>query len=167
MMPDYTQEFTTWDNRFFSLCLLLAGWSEDKSRKVGAVIVGPTNEIRATGFNGLPRGINGAIEIRHSRREGEKYHWYEHAERNAIYNAARAGTPVAGCIMYTNLFPCAECTRGIIQAGIVKLNTRPPPDGDETYARSFDVSIEMLREAGVKVELFDWSRLTLTPPAPS
>lgn len=132
----------------------MSNWSEDRGRKVASVIVGADNEIRSTGYNGLPRGINSGVESRHGRHDGEKYYWFEHAERNAIYNAARIGTPLAGCRMYINLFPCADCTRAIIQSGIVELNTFEPPSEEEVFGRSFEVSKEMLAEAGVSVNYF-------------
>jgi dCMP deaminase len=154
MMDEIPLTLTKWDRRFFGLCAFVATWSEDKSRQVGAVIVGPANEIRSTGYNGLPRGISSDNEERHARADGEKYLWFEHAERNAIYNAARAGISTNGCRIYSNLFPCADCTRAIIQSGIIQLNTFPVPDADETFHRSFDVSVQMLREAGIELRLF-------------
>jgi len=42
----------------------------------------------------------------------------EHAERNAIYNAARHGTQMEGCTLYVELLPCMDCARAIVQAGI-------------------------------------------------
>jgi dCMP deaminase len=144
-----------WDRRFFELCALIGSWSEDRSRQVGCVIVGRANEIRATGFNGLPRGVSGKIDQRHDSRNGEKYYWFEHAERNAIYNAARVGMPLEDCRLYVSLFPCADCARAMIQAGIVSVNTYPPPQNDRTYSRSFEVTIEMLQEAGVNIYLYE------------
>lgn len=142
-----------WDQRFFDLCNLVASWSEDRSRKIGAVIVGPANQIVSTGFNGLPRAV-APHHTRHSREDGEKYYWFEHAERNALYNALRSGVRVDGCRMYSSVFPCADCTRGIIQSGIIELNTTTPPENDPTYGRSFQVSQDMLIEAGVTVRVF-------------
>jgi dCMP deaminase len=143
-----------WDKRFFELCDLVASWSEDRSRKVGAVIVGAANDVRAIGFNGLPRGINGKIIERHSHREGEKYLWFEHAERNAVFNAARAGVHIEGCRIYTNLFPCADCVRAIIQCGIAEINTFERPADYPAFDRSFEVALEMLEEANVRVRIF-------------
>ena len=151
-MPDTTTR-EKWDRRFFELSRLVATWSEDQSRKVGAVIVGPANDIRAIGFNGLPRRVSAGPEERHSRQGGEKYYWFEHAERNAIYNAARSGISTEGCRMYTNLFPCADCARGIIQSGIVELNSFEAPEADEVFKRSFKVAVVMLQEAKVDVRL--------------
>jgi len=84
-------KFSNWDRRFFQLCELIASWSEDNGRQVGAIIVGPGNEIRSTGYNGFPRKVDAKVLQRYSRENGEKYLWFEHAERNAIYNAARYG----------------------------------------------------------------------------
>lgn len=150
---NYT-EMDRWDNRFFQLCALVASWSEDQSRKVGAVIVGPAREVRAMGFNGLPRGITGEIAARHDRTEGEKYLWFEHAERNAIYNAARSGTSIEACSMYTNLFPCADCARALIQSGIRQLNTYSHPEDDQYFMRSYQVAVELFREAGIELRVF-------------
>jgi dCMP deaminase len=149
------REMSKWDGRFFQLCRLTATWSEDRHRKVGAVIVGPANEVRAIGYNGLPRGVSGEIDVRHSSEEREKYYWFEHAERNAIYSAARAGIGTAGCRLYVNVFPCADCARGIIQSGIVQVNTFPRPKADENFDRSFDIALTMLQEARIELRIFE------------
>lgn len=148
------REMNKWDTRFFQLCHLIATWSEDRRRKVGAVIVGPANEVRAIGYNGLPRGVSGEIDVRHSPVEGEKYYWFEHAERNAMYNAARAGIGIQGCRLYVSLFPCSDCARGIIQTGIVQVNTFRRPEIDENFDRSFDVASTMFEEAHIELRLF-------------
>ncbi|MCK1642370.1 dCMP deaminase [Bradyrhizobium sp. 157] len=153
-MTDETRAREKWDRRFFELCRLVATWSEDRSRKVGAVVVGPANDIRAIGFNGLPRKVDGNQQGRHSKQDGEKYYWFEHAERNAIYNAARSGISTEGCRMYSSLFPCADCVRGIIQSGIVELNTFQEPESDEFFRRSFEVARAMLKEAAVEIRIF-------------
>ena len=145
---------THWDGRFFQLCKLIASWSEDQSRKIGSVILGPAHDIRATGYNGLPRGVSANIFARHDKTDGEKYFWFEHAERNAIYNAARAGTSIEGCVLYSTLFPCADCARAIVQSGIITLNTFASPENDPTYARSFKVATELMSEGGVEVRVF-------------
>ena len=108
------QNQSHWDKRFFDLASLVSSWSEDTSRKVGAIIVADTNEILSTGYNGLPRGVSSDVESRHSKNDGEKYFWFEHAERNAIYNSARNGMRLKGSTLYATLFPCADCARAIV-----------------------------------------------------
>ena len=71
--------------------------SKDNNTQIGAVIVGKDNEILSTGYNSFPRGINDLIPSRQERPE--KYYWFEHAERNAIYNAARIGVSTKGSTM--------------------------------------------------------------------
>ena len=53
---------TNWDSRWMALAQLIATWSKDRGRKVGAVIVGPDNEVRSTGFNGIPRGVKRFVQ---------------------------------------------------------------------------------------------------------
>lgn len=142
-------EQSTWDTRFLTLAETLSAWSEDRDFHVGAVIVGPDKEVRATGYNGLPRGVSADDDARFDRASGEKFFWFEHAERNAIYNAARVGTPLAGCTIYINRFPCADCARAIIQSGITAIVCPPKPEHDGALDHSFDVSEIMLREAEV------------------
>lgn len=146
---------THWDIRFFSMAQLVGSWSEDRSRKVGAVLVGQANEIRSIGFNGFPRGVAGNVEQRFSAENSEKYYWFEHAERNAIFNAARVGISTENCILYSTLFPCSDCLRALIQCGVAELNTFSPPEGDEYFQRSFEVSLEMASESGLQIKLFD------------
>ena len=51
-----------WDRRFIDLALHISEWSKDPSTKVGCVVVGEDREIRSTGFNGFPRGIEDSME---------------------------------------------------------------------------------------------------------
>lgn len=143
-----------WDRRFMELCGLISQWTEDRDFKVGAVIVGPDLEIRSTGFNGFPRGVRDDIEDRYDRASGEKFFWFEHGERNAIYNAARIGVPINGCTLYVNRFPCSDCARAIIQSGTKRVVCPAKPSHDGALDHSFDVSEALLSEAGVELEIF-------------
>lgn len=135
------------------LCDYVAAWSEDRDRHVGCVIVGPNGqEVRATGYNGLPRGVSDAHEDRFDRASGEKFLWGEHAERNAIYNAARVGISLEGCTIYVNRFPCADCARAIIQCGIARVVSPSIPEADGALDYSFQVAKQMLLEAGIEAE---------------
>ena len=108
-----------WDQLYMTMCYLIAMRSRDPSTHVGSVIVDSDNVLVATGYNSLPRGIDPDMyNKRLSREDGEKYYWMEHAERNAIYNAARRGTVLKGCKLYVPWAPCTDCARAIIQSGI-------------------------------------------------
>jgi dCMP deaminase len=146
-----------WDKRFMSLARDIATWSKDRSTKIGAVLVGPNREIRTTGFNGFPRGVNDDVESRHQRPD--KYFFTEHSERNIVYHAARNGISTEGCTIYVcGRPPCADCARAIIQSGIKEvvletLEHKSRPEID--WERNTKAAMEMLNEAGVKVRLVE------------
>lgn len=141
-----------WDRKFLDQAALVASWSKDASTKVGAVIVGPDNEVRSQGYNGFPRGVQDDVKERNERPA--KYLFTEHAERNAIYNAVRANIPIKGCRLYLNYSPCpcADCARAIIQSGIVEVigNDVPFPGKGEQWEASIAASKAMCDEAHVK-----------------
>ena len=116
-----------WTDYFYNIAQQVKEKSKDERTKVGAVIVGKDKEIVSTGYNSFPRGI---VDNRPERQERpEKYFWFEHAERNAIYNAARIGVSTKGCTMYLTCgIPCADCARGIINAGISRIFVRELKD---------------------------------------
>lgn len=138
-----------WNEYHFNLSKVVATKSKDRSTQVGCVIVGKDQEIRTTGFNGFPRGFNDDVDTRHDRPE--KYIWTEHAERNAIYNAAKVGVPLHGCTAYVTMFPCPDCARALIQAGIKELHCPKPDLNHPTYGESFKSSMLMFEECGVLV----------------
>ena len=140
-----------WNQRFMELALLVASWSKDPSTKTGAIVVGPDREIRATGYNGLVRGVDDNKAERLERPT--KYDFFEHAERNAIYNACLTGTSLKGCTMYATHPPCTDCARAIIQSGIKtvitrELETRKDISG-QTWRDKLDYSRQMFEESGV------------------
>jgi dCMP deaminase len=138
------------DTRYMQAAIDAGRNSVDRSRKVGAVIVGPEGSIRAAACNSFPRGVRD-IEPRHERPA--KYLWTEHAERNAIYQAAKLGIPIDGCTIYVPWFPCMDCARAIVQSGIRRLVAIPPDVADPTWGEHFLAAIELFGEAGVKVDL--------------
>jgi len=96
-----------WDLHFLSLslslsllpavcCLLSAKLSKDPNTQVGALIVGPDNEVRSTGYNGFPRGIADTDERLQDR--DLKLKLIVHGEMNAILAAARVGIALKGCV---------------------------------------------------------------------
>ena len=137
----------TWDKRWMDMACLAASWSKDQSRKTGAAIVDDRNNLIAIGWNGFPRGLNDDAPERHERPT--KYQWTEHAERNAIYNAAANGHPIRGATMFIPWYPCADCARAIIQSGIAALVCTQPDWNDPQWGADFQVVSDMLNEAGV------------------
>lgn len=130
----------------------LARLSKDPSTKVACAILGPGMEIRATGWNGFPRGVFDT-EARLNDRP-TKYKFVVHAEANAIANAARSGVAIEGCaLLVTALHPCNDCAKLLIQSGIRRVYA-PLPADDERWADSFEVAATMFTEAGVVVEFY-------------
>ena len=64
-----------WSEYFYDMANLVAKKSKDQSTQIGAVIVGPDNEIRSTGYNSFPKGLNDDLQERQERPE--KYYWIE------------------------------------------------------------------------------------------
>ncbi len=143
---------TNWDLKFIELSRHIAEWSKDTNRKVGAVIVDNDNIVISMGYNGFPRGCDETIDSRYERPD--KYLFTEHSERNAIYHAARHGVTLKGCSMYVTLFPCADCARGIIQAGMTKLIAPMPDVEHEIWGNHFKAALTMLEESKIEVILY-------------
>ncbi len=106
----------SWDEYFMSMAHLASTKSKDNSTHVGAIIIGEDKQIISTGMNGFVRGLNDNKKERQERPE--KYFWVEHAERNAIFNAARLGVPLKNSKIYVTAIPCMDCARAIVQSGI-------------------------------------------------
>lgn len=148
-----------WHEYFKNIAEAVKLKSKDRNTQIGAVIVGKNYEIVSTGYNSFPRGIDDDVLERQERPE--KYYWFEHAERNAIYNAARIGVSTEGCRMYLTCgWPCADCARAIINAGILGIHIVPDAGAkggiwDEHFKRTK----QMFREAGVVVWDYDGKTL--------
>jgi dCMP deaminase len=140
----------SWDDTFIEIAAVLAKRSKDENTKIGAVIVGPSHEIRGMGYNCFPRGINDDDPERQKRPH--KYKFFEHAERNALYNAARIGTPLEGCTVYIPGYPCADCARGMIQSGIKEIVCESVVI-PERWMENCAAADEMVREAGISIRL--------------
>jgi dCMP deaminase len=146
----------SWDELFVLQAVLVAQKSKDPSTKVGCVIVSQDNVVLSMGFNGFPRGVRES-ELTGRWDRPEKYFWVEHAERNAIFNAARNGVKILGAKAYLNFEPkpCADCTRALIQAGITEIigpnRTFSGKGAGKHY--SIDHAEVMLKEAGVTTRI--------------
>ena len=111
-------DYLSWDAYFMGVALLSAQRSKDNHTQVGACIVNAENKVVSVGYNGMPTGCND--DVMPWEREGgfldTKYAYVCHAELNAILN--RNAASLQGCRLYVSLFPCNECAKAIIQAGI-------------------------------------------------
>ena len=114
------EDYLSWEEYFMGVAKLSAQRSKDPNTQVGACIVNDDNKIISCGYNGAPRGFSD--DIMPWDREGDflttKYAYVAHAELNAILNS---NTDLRGTTIYVELFPCNECAKAIIQAGIKKV----------------------------------------------
>ena len=138
-----------WDIRFLKLATHISEWSKDPSTKVGCVVVGPDREIRSTGFNGFPRGIQDSDD-RLTNRD-LKYPLICHAEENEIMHAARIGLALEGCTAYVTWPPCTRCARSLIQAGVSEIVIPSGLEIPDRWRDDFEMSMGLLREACVKI----------------
>lgn len=113
--------YISWDEYFMGVSKLAGMRSKDPNTQVGACIVSDDNKILSMGYNGFPNGCSD--DEFPWDREGEeintKYPFVTHAELNAILNYR--GGSLVGSKLYVSLFPCNECAKAIIQAGIKKV----------------------------------------------
>ena len=142
----------------------LATWSIEKGRRVGTVIVGPDNEIRSTGFNGLPRGVRDDLEERHSRVTGAKYIWSCHAEQNAIFNAARIGVRSKVARSTCPGSPASNAPRPSSSPALTNSSPTPPTGRIRIGTRIFPSPARCSRKPASKSELIPGSPNFPTPP---
>ncbi len=117
-MSDKRKDYISWDEYFMGVAMLSGMRSKDPNTQVGACIVSSDNKILSMGYNGFPNGCSD--DEFPWAREGEemdtKYLYVTHSELNAILNYR--GGSLEGSKLYVSLFPCNECAKAIIQAGI-------------------------------------------------
>lgn len=158
--------------------------SKDRSTRVGAFFLHPTEfTILTAGYNGIPRGCDDDLAERHERPL--KYEFFEHAERNAIYNAVRklfrgctvvAAQPlevddiraivsVGAAVLCTAELPGATATQLLQEAGV--LWTQPLPDAVAGDAVQFKFGARVVaraagstreRDSAVRTAIFDAAR---------
>jgi dCMP deaminase len=146
-------ERPTWEEYFMEIARLVARRSTCLRRQVGAVMVKGKN-IVATGYNGTPSGITHCSEVGCLRQKlgvpsGERHELCRglHAEQNAIIQAAKHGTNIAGSTLYCTNSPCIICTKMIINSGVERI----------VYSEGYPdtLSMEMLAESGIEVLSFE------------
>jgi dCMP deaminase len=122
--------------------------SPNRVRQVGAVIACADGGAPIACCNAFPKGVRD-IEERH---QGDgRFVWMEHAERNALYEAARRGIATEGAALATTFFPCIDCARAIVQCGIAYVCTPPPALDDPVWGEAFLRSRVIIEEGGVEM----------------
>jgi dCMP deaminase len=133
-------------------CRHAAEFSMDPHTQNGALLVSTMGEV-VLAANTMPE-----IESRPERFvRPKKYLYIEHAERNAIYLAARRGICTENATLYVPWFACADCARAIIQAGITRVvgHIVPWMQTPDRWKESVRAAESMLEEAGVVSSYLD------------
>ena len=139
----------SWDEYFLQLARQAATRSTCRRRQGGALLV-RDKRLRATGYNGAPRGIAHCLDVGCLREElgipsGERQELCRaiHAEQNAIIQAALHGVAIEGATLYTTLHPCVLCAKMLINCGVREIH----------YLEGYpdDLSRALLEEAGVRL----------------
>lgn len=134
--------------------------SDDPHTQVGALIW--KDGIRSITWNTFCGPVHEMINCNPEKFERpEKYHWFEHAERNGIYECGRNGISLKGAAIYQNGLPCTDCARAIGLSGIVEVVINQDVlDKKEWKSPKYtkdvmDRSVDILNEYGVRIRF--WS----------
>lgn len=142
-----------WDQHFTAKAYITSLRSTCGSRRVGAVIVRDNRDI-ASGYNGYPAGaphcIDGGCPRFAARKQGliasgdytDEYPCEAfHAEHNAINQCLQEGTSTKDTVIYCTTFPCRECAKKILGAGIKKIYYAEgyPDDYSRDYLKRYGI----------------------------
>ncbi|MDO5755500.1 MAG: cytidine/deoxycytidylate deaminase family protein [Tissierellia bacterium] len=133
----------SWNEYFMDLAFTVASRSTCDRAFVGCVIVNKDNRIVSTGYNGAISGNPHCDEIGHTLRNGHCIATI-HAEMNALLYCAKEGISVGGCKCFVTHFPCLNCVKSLIQAGIKEIYY------NEAY-RVDDYALSLIKDNGVKL----------------
>lgn len=146
------EDYISWEEYFMSIAKLSARRSKDPNTQVGCCIE-KDKKILSMGYNGFPNGCSDDEFPWDAENEDPmniKDHYVVHAEINAILNYPGSASHLQGSTIWVTLFPCNECTKAIIQAGIKKVVYLEYKEGLKT-----ETSKRMMEAAGVEYYSFD------------
>lgn len=118
-----------WDSYFMKIAAAVSERSTCDRAMVGCVLV-HDKRILTTGFNGSPAGQPHCDEVGHLMVDGHCVRTI-HAETNAIIQAALHGVSTRDATCYVTHLPCINCTKALINAGIVRIVYRQAYREDE------------------------------------
>jgi dCMP deaminase len=144
----------------FKIAIASSAETHDPRTAVGCVIFFPENEVTVTGSNSVPAPLE-ILPGDERLLAPAKYLWIEHAERAAIYRAARQGLSTYGATLYVyGGFPCADCARAIIASGIATVWYHVGDSEVGHWEEHYEVSRRLFEKANVSVHRrFDHSSI--------
>ena len=119
-MPGKRANVISWDEFFMRVAVAASMRSKDPNTQVGACIASPDHRILSVGYNGTPVGLDDD-EFPWGDSDDplhDKHSYVIHAEANAILNYRGNLRDMSDATAYVTLFPCQECAKTLVQAGI-------------------------------------------------
>lgn len=110
----------SWNEYFMEITQLVASRSTCDRAWVGCLLVNDDNRIISSGYNGSVSGNAHCDDVGHTMRDGHCIATI-HAEINALLYCAKEGISVKNSTAYITHFPCLNCTKALIQAGIKQI----------------------------------------------
>lgn len=135
----------SWNTYFMSIAILLSARSPCERLHVGCILVSSgenSNRIIAAGYNGFLPGLPHRSIVRDGHEQATV-----HAEQNALADAARRGVTTQNAVAYITHFPCINCAKLLLSAGIKHCFFH------ENYHNDDLVSV-LFQEARVPIEQF-------------
>lgn len=157
-MPGKREGVISWDEFFMRVAVAAKLRSKDPKTQVGACIADKDHRILSVGYNGTPAGIDDDEFPWESTGEPltDKHNYVIHAEANAILNYRGSNKDLVGATIYVTLFPCHECAKTLVQAGIgevVYLDDKYHSTVDGLISRNIlDRCGITYRQVGVQIE---------------
>lgn len=136
------RDVPSWDEYFINGCSWVSSRSKDPDTQVGCIVVDEDKHIIATGYNGMPPGMEESAEI---WKRPTKYKYVNHGEHNSFSHATRSfknGT------MYINIWPCESCARLITSSGLNRVVV-----GSDYYKS--DEVLDIFKRANLVFERYD------------
>ena len=126
------------DKRYLKMARIWATNSYCIRRQVGALLV-KDKMIISDGYNGTPSGFENECEDEHDTTKS----YVLHAEANAITKVAKSNNSSEGSTLYITTSPCMECSKLIIQSGIIRV----------IYQEKYRITdgLDLLERAGIKL----------------
>lgn len=141
-MTNKTDKQHELDKRYLRMASIWAENSYCKRRQVGALIV-KDQMIISDGYNGTPSGFENVCED----EQNVTLPYVLHAEANAITKVAASSNSSKGATIYVTSAPCIECSKLIIQSGIVRV----------VYSEKYrtEEGCVLLKKANIQVDFID------------